>query len=93
MTEVLVTLAVLGVLLMVGLPGLQDFIEDGEVNRGADDIFVTLLSARSEAVTRNAMVSICKIDPTAPTVCDNGETWDSGFCIPSEHMGPISLNF
>lgn len=78
-TEVLVTLAVLGVMVSIAMPSLNGFLENSQLSANTNDLFASLLLARSEAVTRNSRVSLCKIDPSAPTTCDNSETWQSGW--------------
>lgn len=79
MTEVLVTLAIASVLLLVGLPSLTEFLDNSRLSSDTNSLFASLMLARSEAVTRNETVSLCKIDPDAPTTCDNGESWQSGW--------------
>jgi len=79
LVEVMVTIAILGVMLMVALPGMGDFFDNMQANSDTNDLFSSLLLARSEAVTRNSAITICKIDPAAPVTCANGETWNSGW--------------
>ncbi len=79
MTEALVTLAVAGVLLSIGLPSLTDFLEQSQLSSDANDLFASLMLTRSEAVTRNSVASMCKIDPASPETCDNSESWASGW--------------
>ena len=81
MTEALVTLAVAGVLLMVGLPSLTEFLENNQLNSDTNSLFASLMLARSEAVTRNETVTVCKIDPDSPDACDNSESWQSGWIV------------
>ena len=79
LTEALITLAVVGVLIRVALPSLTDFLEDMQLSSNTNDLFSSLFLARSEAVKRNATVSLCKIDPNSPASCDNSDTWQSGW--------------
>ncbi len=79
MVEVLVTLSVLGVMMSVGTPPLRLFLENSQLNSDTNDMFTSLFLARSEAVTRNTTVSLCKIDPNTPDACDSSENWQSGW--------------
>lgn len=79
LVEALVTLAVAGVLLLVGLPSLTVFLENSQLNSDTNDLFMSLMLTRSEAVTRNTQVAMCKIDPADTTTCDNTESWQSGW--------------
>lgn len=79
--EVLVTLAVVGVLLSVAMPSLSGFAENGQVSSDTSNLFNSLQFARSQSATRNSRISLCKIDPAAPTVCANSESWESGWIV------------
>jgi type IV fimbrial biogenesis protein FimT len=83
--ELMVTIAVLGILLTIALPDLRSFIVS---NRMTSDVnsFVGLINyARSEAITRNQSVIICpkNSSATAPTTttpptpypCKSSQDW------------------
>jgi type IV fimbrial biogenesis protein FimT len=74
LVELLVTIAVLGILLTIALPDLRSFVVS---NRMSSDVnaFVGLVNyARSEAITRNQSVVICPKSDTAIT-CQNTQFW------------------
>lgn len=79
LVEILVSLSVLGVLVSVGVPPLLSFMEDAQLNGDTNDMYYSLFLARSEAVTRNSTVSLCKINPNSPDNCANSESWQSGW--------------
>jgi type IV fimbrial biogenesis protein FimT len=79
MVEILVTLSITAVLASVSLPPLTNLIESSQADSEAADFFTSLLLARSDSATRNNMVTLCKINPTVPTSCDNTENWQSGW--------------
>lgn len=60
--ELLVTLAVLGIALGLALPGFQALFGNAARSEAAADLYVSLLQARSEAVARNATVSLVPVD-------------------------------
>ncbi len=78
-TEVLITVAVVGIMVSMAMPALNGYVENGQLKANTNDLYASLLLARSEAVTRNSRVSLCKIDPSTPTSCDNSESWESGW--------------
>ncbi len=79
--EALIVLAIVGVLLALGLPALSDLVEDQQLISDSNDLFASLFTARSEAVTRNEVVSMCKIATATPTACASGSSWQSGWNI------------
>lgn len=77
--EVLITLAVLGVTISLGLPSFSIFLESNQLRSNTDDMYSSLFMARSEAVTRNTTVSLCKINLSSADSCNNSENWQSGW--------------
>lgn len=57
--EVLGVLAVAGIGLSLGAPGLQSLVRDNHQATGINHFVSTLHLARSEAVTRNTVVAVC----------------------------------
>ncbi|MDR3564414.1 MAG: prepilin-type N-terminal cleavage/methylation domain-containing protein [Negativicutes bacterium] len=55
--EVLVTIAVIGIVLTWGIPSLSDVVSSNTVKSTADVVFSALQEARSEALKRNTSVS------------------------------------
>lgn len=70
--ELLVTLTVLGVLLGIAVPSFRDFMATQRVKSAAFDLAAALLLARSEAVKRNADVTV------APAT---GTDWTTGWTV------------
>ena len=79
MTEALIVLAVVGALAALALPSMTVFLENGQLSADTNDLFASLLLARSEAVTRNSRVTLCKIDPADLTDCDSTSDWQAGW--------------
>jgi len=57
--ELLVALAVAGVLLAVGVPSFRDFMRNGRLTGAANEMLITVVTARNEAVRRQGVVSVC----------------------------------
>ena len=68
LVELMVTCAVIGILAVVGLPAMNWMINAGRLQGHASDISAALQMARSEAVRRNASISVC--GSSNGTACD-----------------------
>jgi type IV fimbrial biogenesis protein FimT len=69
--ELLVVVTVLGVLLAAGAPQLGDIMRNQRVKTASFDLFSSLVLARSEAITRNARV----------TVTPTSGAWSNGWTV------------
>lgn len=58
--ELLATIAIVAVVTSVGLPMMRGFIDDAAVSTAADQMLAALNYTRSEAVKRNARVTMCR---------------------------------
>lgn len=79
MVELLVTIAVVGVMMYIAVPSLTSFLQDSQLSGDTNDLVSSLLLARSESVTRNNPVTLCKIAASDSETCANGESWESGW--------------
>jgi type IV fimbrial biogenesis protein FimT len=70
--EVVAVVGILAILAGAGVPALTDFIRSQRVKTVSFDLYSTLVQARSEAVTRNASVTV------APTT---GTDWKTGWKV------------
>lgn len=73
LVELMVALAVAGILVTVAVPSFTDFVANQRVKAANQELFATLSYARSEAVRRNATVRVLPIDAT--------EGWSSGWQV------------
>lgn len=76
--ELLVVMAILGILLAVSLPSFQQTIESNMTNSQAKLFLTTLSLARSEAIKRGGNVGICASNDGID--CDAG-AWDEGWIV------------
>lgn len=72
--EMMVTLSILLILMVVGVPAMSDLIRDQRVKTGVNEVFIALAYARSEAIKRNASVVVTS------TTAGN---WKDGWTITS----------
>lgn len=76
--ELMVTISVLGILLAIALPNLQNFIIRNRLVAINNDLMTAINLARSEATKRATNVTICK--SSSPwTSC--GGSWSSGWIV------------
>ena len=76
--ELLVSLAILGILLAVSLPNFQDTIESNVTNSQAKLFMTTLNLARSEAIKRGTNVGIC---PSNDGLDCDAASWSTGWVV------------
>jgi Tfp pilus assembly protein FimT len=69
MIELVVTIAIAGILLAVAMPNLQNFIAGRAVAAQSEDLIGALRYARSEAIKRGGAVTICRTTAATPAVC------------------------
>lgn len=69
--ELLIGLAVMGILLMIGIPDFKLWINNIKVRNAAESIQNGMKLARMEALRRNAPVTFSLVSLTDPSVMDN----------------------
>jgi len=85
LVELLVTMAIAGILLAIGVPSLQSFLADQAAAASADELAEGIRLARTEATKRGISVTICasqntsNATPTCSQVGDDG--WLTGWII------------
>lgn len=82
--ELMIVVSVIGILLAVGLPGLQDTIVRVSINTHIKTLVSSLNFARSEAIKRGALVSVCA--SASGTDCA-ADSWGDGWLIFVDNNG------
>jgi type IV fimbrial biogenesis protein FimT len=75
--EILIVITVLAVLVAAGMPSFGEFMRNQRVKTASFDLYSTLVHARSEAITRNASVTVAPVSSAWTngwTVTDSGGT-------------------
>jgi type IV fimbrial biogenesis protein FimT len=75
--EVMITLAVLSLLLMIGLPGMNTWLQNTQIRASAEAIQAGLQLARAEALRRNVSVRFQLVDSLAGgcALANTGTSW------------------
>lgn len=83
LVELVIALAVVGVILSLGVPGLADFIDSNRMTGAANDLVSSVHLARSEAVMRDGSVVICASSnaTSAQPSCDGAATFGAGWIV------------
>ncbi|MES2634640.1 MAG: GspH/FimT family pseudopilin [Pseudomonadota bacterium] len=79
LAELLISIAISGVLLAVALPSLGSAMSSSRLNSASADFFSALLLARSEAIKRGANVTVCK--SADGVVCSPSGGWEQGWVV------------
>ena len=89
--ELMITITVMAILLAIAVPSFRDVIHRNQVSSASNAMLASLNYARSEAITRGQLVSICPGDQTAG--CTSGGTvYDQGWLVYTYPAGAASAN-
>jgi type IV fimbrial biogenesis protein FimT len=80
--ELMVVIAVIGILLGLGAPSFTEFVKNNRVTSQANDFVTALQTARSEAVKRGTYVTLCASSDQSS--CSGSNDWSSGWIIFSD---------
>ena len=83
--ELMVTLAVSAILMFVAVPSFVSFIRNSQMTTQANAFFTDLSLTKSEAVKRNARVSICA--SANGTTCSGSTNWATGWIVFTDASG------
>ena len=75
--ELLIAVAILGIISMLAAPSFREFIIGSQVRSGASDLYGSALLARSEAIKRNATITLCRSADAATCATTGG--WQQGW--------------
>lgn len=84
--ELMVTVSIAAILIGIAAPSFQNMIKQNRVVALVNELSAAFNLARSEAVTRGYLVTVCKTsDPTATTpACDSSADWTDGWIVFAE---------
>lgn len=77
--ELMVALTVASVLVVIAVPSFRDLLRRNQVSSASNALLADLSYARSEAITRGSIVSIC---PTSDgSTCADTQAYESGWLV------------
>lgn len=79
LVELMVVLAILGVLLAVAAPAFSGVVNSMRLTTAANALFSSLLLARSEAIKRNSRSVVCK--SATGLACASIGSWEQGWIV------------
>ena len=77
--ELMITIAVLGVLLGIAIPSFQTMILNSRLTTQANQVITALNYARSEAVKRGSPATVCSSN--GGTACAGAINWTTGWLV------------
>jgi type IV fimbrial biogenesis protein FimT len=77
--ELMITLALAAVIFGLGVPAFRNFAQNGRLTGAANDMLVTIIAARNEAVRRQGIVSFCPSTTPASTTATCTGTATQGY--------------
>lgn len=86
--ELMITLSVAAILLVVALPSFRDLMHRSRVSSASNELLASLSYARTEAVSRGQMVSMCA--STDGTSCVASKMMEPGWIIYTYPAGAAS---
>lgn len=78
--ELVITLTIASILLVVAVPGFNQFVQSNRLSAGTNDFIATISFTRSEALKRASGVGLCPSN-SGGTGCDFGTSWASGWVV------------
>lgn len=81
LVELLITIVIVGLLLAVGIPSLKTFMKGNQLVASSNELISAFNVARSEAIKRNASVTVC--ESANGTTCTDPVTgrWEDGWIV------------
>lgn len=83
--ELMITIAVLGILVSVAIPSYQNMMLNNRITAQANQVITALNYARSEAVKRSAPATVCSTNGGA--ACAGSTNWSTGWLVFADGNG------
>ena len=77
--ELMITLAIISILLIVGLPSLKTFLQSNQLVAASNELVAGFNIARSEAIKLNTSVTIC--ESSDGETCATTGDWENGWIV------------
>lgn len=83
LVELVIVVTVAAILLVIGVPALQDLVRNNRLVTEANNLVAHLSLARSEAIKQRFPVVVCSsaAPDAAVPACDGGTDWSAGWVV------------
>jgi type IV fimbrial biogenesis protein FimT len=88
--ELMLTVAVLGILLSIAIPSYQNMVLGNRIVAQANQVVTALNYARSEAVKRGATAIVCATN--GGTSCSGSTNWSTGWLVFADANGNATVD-
>ena len=89
--ELLITLLVIGIVLVIGVPNLGDFTRNSRITATANELHSSFMVARSEAARAKSNITICaSASPLSAAADCDGASFNEGWIIFVDLNGDIA---
>lgn len=85
--ELMVTIAVIGVLAAWGIPNFSQLLASNRLTAQTNEVLTTLSFARSEAMKQGLQVTVCR--SADGSACATSGTWSAGWIVFAESQGNV----
>ncbi len=87
----MITITVVAVLMAIAVPSFRDVIRRNQVSSASNEVLAGLAYARTEAITRGQLVSMCP-SSTGTSCTAGGTAYESGWIVYTYPAGAASAN-
>ena len=88
--ELLITVLVIGVILTLGVPNMQEFTRNSRITATANDLHSSFQLARSEAARSRANITVCASNNSGTPAPNCAGTFDDGWIVFEDTNGDIT---
>lgn len=89
--ELMITLAVAAILLVIGIPSFRELMHRNQVSSASNELLASLAYARTEAITRGQLVSMCP-SANGEAECATDNAYEAGWIVYTYPAGAASAN-
>ncbi|MEY6434096.1 GspH/FimT family pseudopilin [Thioalkalicoccus limnaeus] len=87
--ELMITVALVAILTTLGVPSFREAMQNNRAATQTNDLLAALSLARSEAVRRGAIVSVCP--STDQATCADATDWSTGWILFVDGTNPLEV--
>ena len=93
LTELMVTVAVAGILAMVAVPNMRTFLQNNRLSAASNDLLRSFYLARTEAIKHQTNVAVCASAVPTAAACARSQLCLSSGAAPSKAFISAEVSF